>query len=92
MGATRVSTRPGSVRESWSTSIGSRCSATPNAALRSRRIERLICRAMSPASRNAARRAMTTMPPVMNADCLASSAMAEASVTALSARSDSILR
>ncbi len=65
MGVTRVSTRPGSVRESWSTSIGRRCSATPKAALRSWRMARLIWRAMSPARMNAASRAITTMAPLM---------------------------
>jgi hypothetical protein len=64
----------------------------PKAALRSWRIERLICRATAPARMKASSRATTTTAPVVIAEFLASSAMPEASLTALSAMSDSILR
>ncbi|CAM5416207.1 hypothetical protein SMICM304S_09647 [Streptomyces microflavus] len=89
MGCTWVSTRPGSVRESWSTREGSRCSAMEKAAVRSWRIERLIWRAMSPATRKAASRAMTTARPLTIASRLASEEIFAALFTALVTSSSS---
>lgn len=89
IGWTRVSTRPGSVRDNWSTSIGSRCSAIEKAAVRSWRIERLIWRATRPARMKAASRATSTIAALTMASVLALDEMSAASVTALSTSSSS---
>ncbi len=84
IGWTRVSTLPGSVRESWSTSDGRRCSAMSKAAVRRRLIARPIWRAIMPARMKAASRATTTMAPLVMASARASSETATASLTAFS--------
>jgi hypothetical protein len=82
MGWTRVSTRPGSVRESWSTSIGSRCSATSKAAERRFCMLRLIERAIRPAMTKANNSATSTIAELMIALRRASEAICWVSSTA----------
>ncbi len=92
IGVTRVSTRPGAVRESWSTMAGSRCSATSKAVSRSRRIERLIERAIKEAITKARRRASTTTAPPTIASRSASEESCRDSASALPTSPSSTVR
>ncbi len=92
IGCTRVSTRPGSVRESWSTSIGSRCWATSKAAVRSVRMLWLIERAIRPAMMNANSSATSTIAEFTSAFRRASEAISSVSATASRVSFDSTAR
>ncbi|ONK10965.1 hypothetical protein STBA_16930 [Streptomyces sp. MP131-18] len=92
MGTTRVSTSPGLVRESWSTMAGSRCSATSNAAPRSRLILRLIDLAISEASTTAMIREPRTTAAFTIMSRRAVAAMSCASSSAASTSSRSMVR